>query len=60
MNMEELRGQLLEKEKNLEDSKSEKEKLVMEKNSLDEQFTHVLRKMKRLEKENSDMKESYH
>jgi len=32
---------------------------LSEKNMLDEQFTHILRKMKRLETENAEMKESY-
>jgi hypothetical protein len=50
---------LYDKEREVEEIRRENGVLVSERNNLDEQFSHVLRKMKRLEKENNEMRTSY-
>lgn len=60
MVLEDLKGLLHEKEEEIEEMRKEKEVLISQRNNLDDQFTHLLRKMKRLEKENLEIRESYH
>jgi hypothetical protein len=54
-----MKGLLYDREREVEEMRKETEILVSERNNFDEQYSHVLRKMKRLEKENSDMRVSY-
>ena len=57
--VEEMKGLLYDREREAEEMRRENGTLASERNNLDEQFTHVLRKMKRLEKENNEMRDSY-
>lgn len=57
--MDDVKKHLAEKEKAVDDLKRDKEILAMEKNNLDDQLANMLRKLKRIEKENADMKDSY-